>query len=528
MKLKYLVLLSLIFLLSSCATGHQALTDRIRSMVGSNQHDEAIQLITTGSLAQDRNSKLLYHVELGLVQHYKGDYEASIQALTEAKVLLDELFTTRVSGKISSSIINDNSDFYYGEKYEASLIYFYLSLNHYLRAQEEQDAVKKGTYLRQARAEILAWDAFLSEIKKERLGKALFKEDLLAKTFGALVHESQKTKNDDQIALQLYKDANDVFFKYYNLFPTFNSSYQVFKDNFSNFHKISEKEVAGKYVMATPHSEEFKNFLTQKILMLTKKIRPQELKEQITKLKPSQEILNRLNTPGGQVTFLLQEGLIVGKGTQRYEFPVNWGNNRQMAGILALGSVITFELPYIGTVPKPGSAKVQALDQNGLIIAEAPLSVIAPLGELAKQAINEHTTAIATKTGIRLAAKHVAALAVTYAAYQSNRKNNPEFAGAIAGLTHAAAVALINESEKADTRFWSTLPANIRMSELTLKNGTYRFRAVYGQEGAGDYRIVDLGEKTIENKSLNFVMSGSNLKSPAKRDLASVKDKKKN
>ncbi len=519
------VLLGLIFFISSCASGHQALTSRIRALVASDRHDEAIQLLTTGSLSQDNNSKLLYHVELGLIQHYKGDYEASIKAMTDAKNLLDELYTTSASGKVKSVIINDNSDFYYGEKYEASLIYFYLSLNHYLLAQIETDQAKKSLLLRQARAEILAWDTFLSEIKKDRMGEALFKEDLLAKTFGALIHESQKTKNDDQIALQLYKDANAVFFKYYNLFPTFNNSYQAFKANFNNLHNLPEKEVEGKYVLATTHSQDFKNFLTLKILMLTKKIRPQELKQQIATLSPTQEILNKLNSSGNQVTFLLQEGLIVEKSVQHYQFPINWGNSRQMAGILALGSVITFELPYIPSIPQPGSARVQALDQDGVVVAEAPLSVIAPLGDLAMQAINEHTTAIATKTGIRLAAKHVAALAVTYAAYQANRKNNPELAGAIAGLTHAAAVALINESEKADTRFWSTLPANIRMSELTLSNGTYRFRAVYGQEGMNNYRIVDLGEKTVENKSLNFVMSGSNLKAPAKREMASVKDK---
>lgn len=519
------ILLVLILLLTSCASGHQALTTRIRSLVASDRHDEAIQLIKTGSLAQDNNSKLLFHVELGLIQHYKGDYEASIEALSHAKVLLDELYTTSATGKVKSVIINDNSDFYYGEKYEASLIYFYLALNHYLRAQEETDPSKKSVFLRQARAEILDWDTFLSEIKKERMGEALFKEDLLAKTFGALIHESQKNKNDDQIALQLYKDASEVFFKYYNLFPTFNSAYQAFKDNFQNLHNLPEKEVEGRYVLQTNHAQEFKNFLTLKILMLTKKIRPHELKDQIIKLKPSQEILTKLNAPGNQVTFLLQEGLIVEKSVQHYQFPIDWGNSRQMAGILSLGSVITFELPYIPSVPQPGSAKIQALDLNGVVIAEAPLSVIAPLGDLARQAINEHTTAIATKTGIRLAAKHVAALAVTFAAYQANKKNNPELAGAIAGLTHAAAVAVINESEKADTRFWSTLPANIRMSELTLNSGTYRFRAVYGQEGMSDYRTIDLGEKTVENKSLNFVMSGSNLKSPAKRELASVKDK---
>ena len=520
--MKLNVLLGFIFFLTSCASGHQALTSRLRALVASDRHDEAIQLVTTGSLAQDNNSKLLYHVELGLIHHYKSDYEASVEALSHAKVLLDELYTTSATGKVKSVIINDNSDFYYGEKYEASLIYFYLALNHYLRAQNEVDQTKKRTILRQARAEILAWDTFLSEIKKERMGQALFKEDLLAKTFGALIHESQQNKNDDQIALQLYKDANDVFFKYYNLFPTFNSAYETFKNNFKNLHKLSEKEVAGKYVLQTNHAQEFKDFLNLKILTLTKKIRPNELKSQIAKLNPSQEVLKQLNASGNKVTFLLQEGLIAEKSVQRYEFPVNWGNNRQMAGILALGSVISFELPYIPSVPQPGNAKVQALDKNGVIVAEAPLSVIAPLGDLAKQAINEHTSAIATKTGIRLAAKHVAALALTYAAYQSNKKNNPELAGAIAGLTHAAAVAVINESEKADTRFWSTLPANIRMSELTLNSGTYRFRAIYGQEGLSNYRIVDLGEKTVENKSLNFVMSGSNLKMPAKRELASV------
>lgn len=495
MFLKSIALVLSLGMLYSCATGHYSTSLKLREYVSAGEFDKAINYLKASSLSKDQKSALLFYTELGLLEHYKGNYLESTKALSSAKTLIDELYTTKVSGKISSSLTNDNADFYYGEKYEASLVYFYLSLNYYMQAIKEPQPELKKQYLRQARAEVVAWDSFLTEMKQERMGKALFKEDLLAKTFGALIHESQGSYNDDQIALQLYKDAQNVFFKNYNLFPTFNAYYENFKKNFSELPNISKDEVEGKYVLATDHSQAFKAFLKNKIDFLS------------TKLKKRKN-----QSPNGNISFLLQDGLIAEKTPRKYEIPMVWGAHESMAFTLGMSSKVSFELPTIAGVQKLDVSRLEALDQAGAVLHQAPLTVIAPLSELAEQAINEHSSSVATKTATRVIAKHVAAVVASAATYEAGRRQNSPVTMMLATVGHAAAVATINNSEKADVRFWSTLPSNIRMGIISVPPGKYKFRAVFGQPGAIEYRVIELGEHEVTASSDKFVMNSKHLK----------------
>lgn len=498
--MKYFLSLALSALLVSCATSHRETSYKIRQMVMANKHTEAIQLLNESDLAKDEKSKFLFYLELGSLEHYRGNYPESIKALEAAKVIADDLYTVRASNKIASALSNDNADLYYGEKYEASMVHFYLALNHYMTG----DLVK-------ARSEILAWDTFLTDMKNERAGKAIFKEDLLAKTFGAVVHEAQGNNKDDQVALQLYKDAITVFFKFYNMFPSYNTFYANFRKDYELLPKMSKADIEKNYVLETEHTKSFREFLTLKILQLTQKIRPSDFKAQVAQLKPSEAILKMLKNKGGNITFLIQDGLIVEKIPKKYEFPLPMGGAAGLAYAFNANK-ISFELPTVETPPSLEVARLQALDKTGAVVAESPLSVVSPVGELAEQAINEHSTSIAVKTGTRVAAKHIAAIAASQAAYNAARSRNDSMAMLVVTAAHAMTIAGINESEKADTRFWSTLPSNIRLGHLPLPEGTYHFRAVYSKEGLADYRIVDLGDQTVTKSSLKFVMENKNLK----------------
>lgn len=478
--------LALFLFLGACATGHRSTSVEMRKFVAAGQYDEAIQYLKQSPLAQDEKSKLLLHIELGLIEHYKGNFEASSVELTHAKALIDELYTTRISGKVESALSNDNADFYYGEKYEASLVYFYLSLNSYMQGIKEVDPTKRKTHLLRARAEIVDWDSFLTEMKHDRMGKTVFKEDLLAKVFGGLVHESQGTHNDNQIALQLYKDAKTLFFRNYNLYPSFNASFESFRKNFDVLHTLKTQEIEKNYVQITPHSQDFTAFLDHKI---------KELETRMKKGKKTNE---------STISFLVQDGLIAEKAPNVHEIPIAYGMHHGAAMSFGLGQHVTFELPTVVGVEKLEVAKIQAVNEQGLLVKEVHLPVVAPLGELAKQAIDEHSTAIAAKTATRVVAKHIAALVASSAAMQSARRNNNSMGTLLAMAGHAAAVAAINHSEKADVRYWSTLPSSIRMGQMSLPAGTYKFQAVY--DSGTSVRVVDLGVNTIHKTQNHFVM----------------------
>lgn len=486
MSSKYFLYAFMFLFVQACATGHKDTSKRIRELAFFGDYDGAITYLNESELAKEERSKLLYLTELGLLQHYRGNYAESNSALSAAKDMIDALYTTRASGKVNSFLANDNADFYYGEKYEASLVYFYLALNNYSLAMIETDPEKKKEFLGRARAEVVAWDSFLKEIKEERLGKALFKEDLLAKTFGAFIHEAQNSTQDTQIALQLYKDAKNLLFKNYNLYPTFNEAYDEFRKNFSSLASLTEKEVEGKYVLATSHNSALKDFLNQKITFLSQKL----------KKAPGKD--------SGTITFLVQDGIISEKMAKVYELPMVWGAHQSMAITMGAGSVITFELPTFSRGAGLQTSILEALDSTGKVVLQSTLSVVAPLNELAEQAINEHSTAVATKTATRVISKHLAALAASAATYESGRRNNNSMVMLLAMAGHTASVAAINESEKADVRFWSTLPSNIRMGQMNLKKGKYKFRAVFG-DPASPSRVTDLGEFEV-GKEVNMLV----------------------
>jgi uncharacterized protein len=470
---KRLPLVLIILLIVGCGSVDRKTSLELRKLVLAQDYDGAIQTLKQSPLQDNEKSFLLYHFELGLLNHYKGDYDQSIEALTKAKELIDELYTTKVSGKFQSFLSNDNADLYYGEKYEASLVYFYLALNHYMKSTQESDSEKKKVFLRLARSEVMAWDSFLTEMKTERMGEALFKQDLLAKTFGAFIHEAQGTREDKRIAVQLYVDAIEVYFKYYNLYPTFNASFEAFRENYKNLGKLPLEEVHGKYVLETEQSRAFREFIANKAKQFSNE----------RNLASSGD-----STPAGNVTFLVQDGLIIQKLAKEHVIPLNFTGHSSFH----TGNTIMFELPYVETPPASQVAKIVATDTSGQVLFETPLSVIAPLSEMAQQAVNEHSTSIATKTGARLVTKHTAAILASEAAYEVAKNNNPSMAYMVASLAHTTAVAAINESEKADLRYWSTLPSSVRMGSLSVRPGTYQFRVVY-QSG----EVLELGQHQV-------------------------------
>lgn len=101
--------------------------------------DEAAQqgdYATAISTLEDNNEDLyrdkdsvLYYLDLGMLQHYNGDYAASRQNLSEAERLIEELFTRSVSQAAGSLILNDNVIDYAGEDFEDIYLNVFNAIN---------------------------------------------------------------------------------------------------------------------------------------------------------------------------------------------------------------------------------------------------------------------------------------------------------------------------------------------------------------------------------------------------------------
>ncbi|MBB6481107.1 hypothetical protein [Spirochaeta isovalerica] len=62
--------------------------------------------------------KVLYYLDIGMLNYYNGSYSESIENLSAAEYGIEELYTKSVGKAIASGLLNDNALDYFGEDYE--------------------------------------------------------------------------------------------------------------------------------------------------------------------------------------------------------------------------------------------------------------------------------------------------------------------------------------------------------------------------------------------------------------------------
>ena len=474
--------------LTACSTGGRDERHELRNFYLSGAYDQGLQFIEKSKFYQDKDERLLGLMEKGMLLHAKGDYPNSSTALDEARALSAQLYTISASKKAEKTLLNDNFDIFYGEIYEQSMLHFYLSLNaimNYQKTGERNDLFK-------ARAEVLGWDAFLNSIKEDRLGKSVYKNDLLLKIYGAKIHEIIGTREDKQIALQLYKDASEVLFKNYNTYPSFNLHYREFKKDYANLPNIPVPEIKKNYIQESDFQKNIHEYLAQNIARLT---------------KASKKTTKENKTP---VTLVIEKGIIAEKIADKSFYSLDFlakeplvalfvadvlgllpSANSYNPGGAFLGMAVAsaamstigvgFELPKIINNIPPKKQTLSVLDKDNKEIMTKDIPLINPMGDIAEEAVFEGSSWTYSRVGFRLAAKHTTAILASFATYKALGGGKDNFlAKNAAMIQYMGAAKIIEESEKADTRYWSTLPNEIRLIDLDLAPGNYHLDIVSG------------------------------------------------
>lgn len=565
-SLLFIILLSFFV---SCGTAERQAQKKLRNLFQNGQYDAALKVLSEESYKEEK-SKLLAFFEKGMILHAKKMYYLSSLELEKAKELIRELYTTRIKQKIAKNLLTEKADIYYGEYYERSFVYFYLALNYLLIHQqgfkqvehfdgpegspptikkEELSQREKRQELFKARSTLLSWDTLLKEFKSERSGDTVFKDDLLAKIFGGFIHELIGTRNDRQIALNLYKEAKKLIFQNYNVYPSFNKRAKKFKGDFSKLPKMPASVVKKEYVDPTPSQQKLNDFIHRKILTLTQKMYPRRLKRTIKELGVSpemaQEFTKQKKKSEGNFFVLAQRGMIPEKVAKAYDFRLSqvMGNSKDSKTREALGQYgqnaltlfaadvlglapksgqfftaqgqaglavtdfstrtasISFELPHIqDSVPSQKKYKIVVEKEDTTVVREQDLILMVPLSDLAQQAIQEHASSLYFRIGTRLALKHVAAISSAFLSYKLMSKNESSklWAKSAAILQYVALSKVIEQTEKADLRYWSTLPSSYQACEFTLDPGDYVVKLKLVDTGA---EVLNLGKVTIKNKN---------------------------
>lgn len=502
----------ILFILGACASRMKDQMKDYRDVFALGDYKKADLLLDKSDLKGNQKSLLLWHLEKGTVALNLGNLDAAIAHFQESLALIDLLYTKRLTAKAASLLINDASDVFYGASYERSYAHYYLAKAYYFRYMQSKNKLD----LQGARAAILAWDSYFTQLQRSATYKTLYHTDLMLKVFGGEVHEVSQIRHDKQIALQLYKDALTILERQGGIFSVFNVKHAEYVKEWVEAIK-KEKAPSAKYYEKTPAYSDLQDFLHYKILALTKEIRGTDYAAQVKSLKPSELVLKKLLNGKGNVVLIFEEGLIPPKIGKPFNFGIRGAMNavgdnktRQIiatvgVGILAafamnqlglvpnqktnpgsflFGSEVTkvavqeaaieFELPMIENIPLVQRLEVFVLDEKGVVIHREPLPLVSENGSIARVVLEEDVVARYVKTGTRIAIKHVVAIAAAIAVY-NQLKDKGEFIAKPAALaTYVAGSRGLTAFERADTRHWTTLPHALRLTELKLPPGKYK------------------------------------------------------
>jgi tetratricopeptide (TPR) repeat protein len=508
----YFFLFLILFFLGACASRIKDQMKEYRDSYGALDFEKASTLLETSDLKNDKKSILLWHLEKGSLSLSIGNEDEAITHFEIALGLVEKLFTTKLSSKASSFLVNDASDEFYGASYERSYAHYYLAKCRYARFLKKGDKLD----LQGARAAILAWDSYFSELQRSAGAKTLYSTDLMLKVFGGQIHEVSEMRNDKQIALQLYKDAYKILSTQGGIFSLFNKKNIDFIKSFE-----AEGKLSLELYQPTPLQEDLKKFLQFKILSITREIRNGDFDKQVKELNPDSDIQKKASLGPGNVVLVFEEGLIPQKIAKPFNFGIKGAMNSvddsgAKAFIATVGTefvtafamnklgmvperaaspgsfifahdvtklavqeaAIEFELPMIEEVPIVQRLELFVLDENGVIVQRGPLPVVSENGDIARVVLEEDVVARYVKTGTRVALKHIVAIIASIKVYQSFMKGNDDsgdfLAKAAAMATYVGATKGIGALEKADTRHWTTLPQALRISELNLSPGHYK------------------------------------------------------
>ena len=423
------------------------------------EHAQIIEFVREGKLTAsqqlagkkdfyaDKPSLLARYFEIGTLHYLNGEYYQALQNFDKAHELSRKLYTKSVSKSVAAQIAGDGLAPYTGEKYELSLLRFYQSLTHYklyeqgyyesYMAQEDGETrvierkelseSEKRLHFNAARASILDWNSLLTTFTNESGNKDAFKQDMLAKTWGAEIHDIYGSSGDRQIARQLYKDARKLLDTAYADYPSYTTKHG---------ERLKQYAAAkGKDLYAGPDKKE-----NVKIILKT-----------------------------GLITPKIPEKVDIRIPLSAFLFSGSKDNFVSCLSNILPGQRISFEIQAVSATENSGNYQDVLTTQEGKKAAAKPMVLTAPVSETAYREYKNKRGALIAEKSARLTAKYAAAAVSACAVYDPN----DAFKWLAAYAAFAASAKLIEASEYADVRYWGLLPNAVFQQSLFLKKGSY-------------------------------------------------------
>ncbi|MFA5162718.1 MAG: hypothetical protein WC421_10780 [Elusimicrobiales bacterium] len=175
----------------ACAGPSRAYKTKLQGQIAAGNYDGAIAEINAAKTKEySKKNSVLYHLDLGMVEHDAGKCEQSDADFDAAEARMDELYTKSISRAAGTLLINDNTTEYAGEPHERALLNVFRSLNFICLGRLDDAAVE---------ARKVAF--YLDHLRQARGGKYNYRDDGFAQYLASLVFSETGKADDARICM---------------------------------------------------------------------------------------------------------------------------------------------------------------------------------------------------------------------------------------------------------------------------------------------------------------------------------------
>jgi len=460
--------LGLMLFLFGCSSYNDMIASYYKQISAGN-YTEAIKELDKNKLLQKPRNKLLFLMEKGKASHLAGDYEASNQYFNEA----DQMLENGIGGAMDAvvgTLVNPMTQSYKGEDFEKFMIHYYKALN-YVYLNRSEDAIVEARRI-----------SLQSQQQGDKFNDkdSRYSKDAFSLMLQGLIYERDRDVNNAFIA---YRNAAEVYLKS--------------KDQ--TYYGTKMPEELKQDVLRTADLNGFGSELN----------RFEELFGIKYKRTPAPE--------GGELIFFWENGMAPIKQQEELFFSLIKGSGGDLFFTNVGGTII---------IPFYHEYSDSNFNLNGVeslratypkYIARAPYYSSATLGngqqtvsfekaedinELAFKTLDQRFLKEMGKVLTRLAVKKSAEYVLRQSAKGNGKdgKNNSLLEGLGIGMQLYSLI-----SEKADTRNWQSLPANISYTRIPLQKGsntiTLNLKSSSGADETKTIEITGTGRLQFYNYS---------------------------
>lgn len=456
-----------------CANKSQVRYEKISKSAAAQDFKRAIAEVRKNPGLYGSQSKLLYHLDLGILYHYAGLYDSSVAVLAKAIQIHDDLFTRSISNEALSLVTNDNMRPYRGKPHEIVLLHLFQAFN-YL-AKNQIDA---------ALVEARQTQLYVQELRRKAGDDpSAYADDGLFRAITALAYEAAGQRDDALISLY--------------------HSIKAYQDR-----KLTPPPSLARYAARAFAENDRKNDLD--VLRLQAAEAPKAYEPVF--YSDDAEVI--LVGHGGKAP-MLDQHVFWGTWVRDGVLVVHWkGPNGTVTETLPAPGIpdreyqkaakgkrtrsgttfhIKFAMPAFKQPKSTAGRFTLHVDGHGHTVSET----YGDIDEMLRLYLDESRTTILTRTVIRVVLRTIAAETT-----KSNlRTDNPLLNLAL----NVGTDVLADQLEQADTRTWFLLPQRVEIARMALKPGDYRISAAALDKGSRPLHHKEFGNFTLRPREKKFV-----------------------